>query len=166
MADDYIGKKMDDYRRSAATMKKAKRSGAPSYLRPGYVQVPFEPVTAVLVEKSDMPQWVEAAARELRSIDCRVALVSPHDRSLLAQATGCRYYPTDAAERLDDVYTAISAHWGEITTLIIFSGGSVAANGLRITGDNPADVARVLRCLAELGDIRIFAENSEIVVSR
>lgn len=166
MADDYIGKKMDDYRRSAVAMKKVRKSSAPTYLRRGYAQVPFEPITAVVVEQSDMPQLVEATARELRSIDCRVALVSPHNRTAIAQATGCRYYPIRADERLDGVTEAVTNHWGTISMQVIFSGESVTVNGLRITGDDPRSVARVLRCLAELSDIRIFAENSEIVVRR
>lgn len=166
MADDYIGKKMDDYRRSAVSMKKARKSSAPTYLRRGYVQVPFKPITAVVVEQSDMPQWIEATARELRSIDCRVALVSPYNRTSIAQATGCRYYPILDDEQLDEVTEAVTRHWGTISMHVIFSAGSVTVNGLHITGDDPRSVATVLRCLAELGDIRIFAENSEIVVKR
>lgn len=166
MADDYIGKKMDDYRRAAVSMKKARKSSAPTYLRRGYVQVPFEPITAVVVEQSDMAQWVEAIVGELRSIDCRVALVSPHSRAAIAQATGCRYYPIHADERLDEVTEAITSHWGKISMQVILSEERICVNKLIVRGDEPESVARVLRCLAELGDIRIFAENSEIVVKR
>jgi len=163
MADDFLGKKMDDYRRNRG-LKPASRSASPTYLRPGHVQVPFTSITVALVETTDAPQWIDAIARELRSIDCRVAIVSPFPRSPLAQAAGCRYYPLSPNVDESAAIADIVRHWGNVDMRADIAPGCVSLGTLSVTGSDLSHVARVVRCLAELGDISIFARNNEIAV--
>lgn len=170
MADDYLGKKMEDYQRNAPS-KPARRSAAPSYMRPGYVQVPFTPLTVLIVDGGDTPQAAEHIARELRSIGCRVALAASPLRAKSAQSAGCRFYPV-TTDDLTAVTANIKAHWGEIDMTVKIAHNNIAVswpeNGDRGDGlveasfGSPEAAARLVRCLAELGDFRIFAPNSEI----
>lgn len=161
---------MEDYRRNAPS-KPARRSAAPSYMRPGYVQVPFSPLTVLIIDSGDTPQAAEHIARELRSIDCRMALAATPTRAKSAQSAGCRFYPIVSAD-ITPVMADINAHWGEIDMTV-----QIAPDSLEVSwpekGDrggglveasfgSPEAAARLVRCLAELGDFRIFAPNSEI----
>ncbi|MDE6321261.1 MAG: hypothetical protein K2L93_03090 [Muribaculaceae bacterium] len=170
MADDYLGKKMEDYRRNGPT-KTARRSAAPSYLRPGHVQVPFTPLTVLIVDGGDSPLTAECIARELRSVGCRVALAASPLRAKSAQSAGCRFYPI-TTDDLTAVTADINAHWGTIDMTVKIAIGRIEitwpdyGNGrsgyVAAECHEPEAAGRLVRCLAELGDFRIFAPNTEI----
>ncbi len=171
MADDYLGKKMEDYRRNAPA-KAARRSSAPTYLRPGYVQVPFTPLTVAITDRGYGAWTCRAIVLELRAIDCRVALIGEPKLTKVAQETGCRFYPADTDSTLVSVYTDIEAHWGAIDMKIAVNPSEIEVtwsdNDLHkggfvsIESSTPEAAGRLVRCLAELGDFRIFAPNCQI----
>ncbi len=161
---------MEDYRRNAPA-KLARRSSAPTYLRPGHVQVPFKPLTVLIIDNGDSPTMAELIARELRSIDCRVALAATPLRSKSAQTAGCRFYPTNSND-LKPVIADLNTHWGQVDMTVKIAPGNLeiiwpedgnsSSGYVATTCHAPEAGARLVRCLAELGDFRIFVANSEI----
>ena len=98
MADNYLERRMDEYRRSqqGATVKHVRPTL--STLRPGQVAVDY-PAMRVLVTDGTSPSG-QAIIKSFRQFACRVAFTATDSAAanILAQQTGAQYHP-GAAER-------------------------------------------------------------------
>ncbi|MDE7386449.1 MAG: hypothetical protein K2N28_04870 [Muribaculaceae bacterium] len=124
MADNYLERRMDEYRRSqqGATVKHVRPTL--STLRPGQVAVDYPP-QRVLVTAGTTPDG-QAIVKLFRQFACRVAFTAPDsDRAAatrLAQLTGAQYHPGQADAAVDRLATA-----GDPATVIIDLDGSLPA---------------------------------------
>lgn len=93
MADDYIGRKMEDY---LASRQRKVASHRPVYgVRPGTISVPYTP-QRIFITSGTSPHS-RAIIEALRHADCRVAFCDTDTRAgtAIAQQTGSRFYPLD-----------------------------------------------------------------------
>ncbi len=176
MADNYLEKKMDEYRRSSAAPA-VKRRLSPSGERPGVVSLRIAPLRVLVTDVSD--DYAAAIVRRLREAGCRVAFVAADDKAgrALSQSTGSRYYPaslapgavTDVAKAWDGcdavVFTDSSmpqgVDWAELKRVIAVGADprlpnvprhdGMTVNGVSTVGRTPADVAHLclLLCLTD-----------------
>lgn len=104
MADNYLERRMDEYRRSqqGAATRRAAMHTSPT-LKPGQAIIEYPPMR-VLVTDIDTPA-AQAVINALRQVNCRVAITG-RDHTLgnrLAQKSGAQYHPDEpkaAIERL------------------------------------------------------------------
>ena len=104
MADNYLERRMDEYRRSqqgAATRRAAMHTSP--MLKPGQAIIEYPPMR-ILVTDIETPA-AQAVINALRHVNCRVAITGP-DSTLgnrLSQKSGAQYHPDGpqaAIERL------------------------------------------------------------------
>jgi len=116
MADNYLEKKMDDYRRGKSMS--AARCRAASVLRPGQVVVSF-PRCAVMVIAGCVSPGVSETVRLLRKFGCKVNLCStsaPLAMRELAWETGCTFNP----EAFEVSLRQAVNQRGELDALVVF----------------------------------------------
>lgn len=126
MADNYLERRMEEYRRSrqgaAVNGVKHRVSG----LKAGQVAVDY-PSMRVLVAGADSESG-QNVVEAFRRFNCRVA-VTGHDAALLtrmSQQTGSQYHPdgvTRAVRRLSDA--------GDPVAVIVMLGGDETVDGVR-----------------------------------
>ena len=88
MADNYLEKKMEEYR-SGALSKPAARRLSPTGERPGTVSFRIDQLRVLVTDASD--DVGRAVVRKLRGAGCRVAFVSPRLQER-ARNKGVEYY--------------------------------------------------------------------------
>ena len=140
MADNYLEKKMEEYR-SGALSKPAARRLSPTGERPGTVSFRIDQLRVLVTDASD--DVGRAVVRKLRGAGCRVAFVSPDikDGRTLSQATGSRFYPVPVAH---DIMADITEAWGGLDALVVIGGdipSDIPTGGLRriiILADTPS----------------------------
>lgn len=169
MADNYLEKKMEEYRRGAVV--KAARKLSPTGERRGMISLKIDELRVFVTDASTDNS--AAIVRRLREAGCKVAFVCGDDKAgrNLAQASGARHYPTifKGSVTEDMVKT-----WGGIDVLIVTNGRQsdnvdaesvilldkspeiISRNGRRVnavntTGLTPHEVAHLclLLCLKE-----------------
>lgn len=118
MADNYLEKKMDEYRRGMA-VKPTRRHLTPSGNRPGTVSMKIEALRVLVTDAAN--DFSAAIVRRLREVGCRVAFVSADDKAgrTLAQATGSRYYPSSF---VNSAVADLTDAWGGLDAVIITDG--------------------------------------------
>ncbi len=100
MADNYLEKRMEDYRRGPRAKAPSRAAGP----RAGRLVMPY-PHQYVLVDGADTDAG-RAAVEAFIAAGCTVAFTTGGDDTsgrLLAQAIGGRYYPGSAADALADM---------------------------------------------------------------
>lgn len=119
MADDYIGKKMDDYRRGTLRPTPPRRL-TPSGGRPGTLSVKFPPRRVFVTGGAHGIGRAVVAA--LTAAGCRVAFCDCDSRAgaLTAQHTGSQFHPLDVtdATALDGAMERVIAAWGGIDVVV------------------------------------------------
>lgn len=145
MADNYLEKRMEDYRAGRLAPKSrvvvhtvaAKRN-------PGDFIVEF-PLMRILVIGGALP-LVAAMVKKFRKVDCQVALchVDTHTMTPLAQKEGCRYYPFDPTDdtKRNRVVDDLSARWGGVDVVIDLK--ALTVDGSDIADERIDDVATLL----------------------
>lgn len=141
MADNYLEKRMEEYRAGRLAPKTTVKRNGTAARRPGDLILNFPQLNVVVFGGADT-ELTEAVARAFRGVDGRVALCHGDSRRFtpFAQATGCRYYPFDAADsgRREWVIDDIAGRWGSVdVTVDLVDAGE---------GDDSVDAGR----LAEL----------------
>lgn len=147
MADDYIGKKMEDYRRGINPTA-YRRKMTPTGAKAGVWEVKFPP-RRVFVEGAADGDREADAVRELRKAGCRVAFCGSDTRGgrTLAEATGAQYYPTDdaasALRRVADAWGGIDVIVGREAARLAMTtapdeGGRIIVLGGEATADSDA----------------------------
>lgn len=122
MADNYLERKMEEYRSGKLASGYKQKTRIPT-LHPatGY-DVELLKANRVLI----LGRCLEGTGRELlklfRSIGCRVAFCDADSKAgaQIAQATGCRFYPYDFSDvaQVDKAKRDLEVKWGGIDILI------------------------------------------------
>ncbi len=119
MADNYLEKRMEEYRagRLAPRTRVVARGGVVRREKGEFV-VEFPQMRVVVLGGS--VGLAEAVAKAFRTIDCQVALCHADSRSLtpFAQRHGVRYYPFDPAVKWERVIDDVTARWGGVDVVV------------------------------------------------
>lgn len=140
MADNYLEKKMEEYRSGALSRPNVRRH-SPSGARPGTVSFKIDQLRVLVTDGST--NAAQAVIRKLRDAGCRVAFVSADDKAgrTLSQATGSRYYPAAAA---DGAMSDLREVWGGVDALIVVgsmrppAGDQTDLKKIIIVADDPS----------------------------
>ncbi len=119
MADNYLENRMEEYRarRLAPKARIVRSSKSPDK---NELRLKYPPLN-VAVFGGAFP-FVEEVVRCFRSVDCSVAVCHTDSKrcSVLAQKSGCRYYPFNPAnqDEVEGVIDDIVEHWGAVDVVI------------------------------------------------
>ena len=118
MADNYLERKMEEYRSGKSKQRTVKRT--PSGAKPGTINVKF-PSRRVFIT-GGAKGIGRAIVEAFRNADCRVAFCDNDVKAgtATAQATGAQFYPADVidAEALDACVDRIIKSWGDIDVIV------------------------------------------------
>ncbi len=118
MADNYLERKMEEYRSGISQHRVVKRT--PSGAKPGTINIKF-PSRRVFVT-GGAKGIGRAIVGAFRNADCRVAFCDNDTKAgaATAQAMGAKYYPIDVtdANALDTCLTRIIEEWGDIDVIV------------------------------------------------
>lgn len=140
MADNYLEKRMEEYRAGKLAPKITRTAAAPQH-KPGEVTVAFPPMNAlVLCGDAALTQTVCGA---FRKADMRVAFCMADNRegTRIAQTTGSRFYPyaVDDVVKLGSTIADLADRWGGVDVIADLRGLTAAD-----FGDSAADMAMLL----------------------
>lgn len=118
MADNYLERKMEEYRSRKSQQRVVKRT--PSGAKPGTINVKF-PSRRVFVT-GGAKGIGRAIVEAFRNADCRVAFCDNDSKAgtATAQATGAQFYPIDVtdANALDACVERVIKAWGDIDVIV------------------------------------------------
>lgn len=118
MADNYLERKMEEYRSGKSQQRVVKRT--PSGAKPGTINVKF-PSRRVFVT-GGAKGIGRAIVEAFRNADCRVAFCDNDSKvgTATAQATGAQFYPIDVtdANALDACVERVIKAWGDIDVIV------------------------------------------------
>lgn len=118
MADNYLERKMDEYRSGNMQRHSVKRT--PSGAKPGTINVKF-PSRRVFIT-GGAKGIGRAIVKVFRNADCKVAFCDNDTKAgtATAQATGAKFYPIDVADAnaLDASLMRVIEEWGDIDVII------------------------------------------------
>ncbi len=118
MADNYLERKMEDYRSGKGTSSKVKRvsSGA----KPGEISVKFPPRRVFVTGGAS--GIGRAIVEAFRKADCRVAFCDIDSKAgtATAQATGAQFHPVDVrdVDALEACLARLLNAWGDIDVIV------------------------------------------------
>ncbi len=140
MADNYLEKRMEEYRAGKLAPKITRTAAAPQR-KPGEVTVAFPQMNAlVLCGVAALTQTVCGA---FGKADMRVALCMADNRegTRIAQTTGSRFYPyaVDDVVKLGSAMDDLAGRWGGVDVIADLRGLTAAD-----FGDSAADMAMLL----------------------
>lgn len=145
MADNYLERKMDDYRAGRLAQRPA---SSPRPRTSNDLLTLRYPRLRVLLWSLHVTPRLEALVKALRSVDMRVAVYTGSaPATSLCNRHGARCYPPSIT--IDSVVRDIKAHWGAIDTCIVIDHGvgPLPAATLRADfpqGADPAVIARAI----------------------
>lgn len=140
MADNYLEKRMEEYRAGKLAPKSSRTTAAPQR-KPGEVTVAFPPMNAlVLCGDAVLTQTVCGA---FRKADMRVAfcMADSLEGTRIAQTTGGRFYPyaLDDVAKLESAIDDLADRWGGVDVIADLRGLTAAD-----FGDSAPDMASLL----------------------
>ncbi len=139
MADNYLEKRMDDYRSGRLSVRR--RAGmSPRAVagRAGDMVVPFPPMRILVVSGSLSPLAAEIV-RQARDLGISVALMSAARREAtsLSQSAGARLC---LSMSYDAVFADLDRHWGGVDVVLADEGvDDPERDGIRLLRLRPAD---------------------------
>lgn len=148
MADNYLEKRMADYRAGRLSAPRgASSKKAPSY---GALTIKYAKTRALIAVPPEVPpaniERLTALARTLRGVDFQVALSGADAAGqALAQRYGLRFYPSKILRA--DLLADLSKRWGGVDVTISCFGAPVAQDGIELTYPADADADAVSRAL-------------------
>lgn len=119
MADNYLEKRMEEYRAGRlAPRTRVVARGVVARREKGEFVIAFPQMRVVVLGGS--VGLAEAVAKAFRTVDCQVALCHADSRSLtpFAQRHGLRYYPFDPAVKWERVIDDVTARWGGVDVVV------------------------------------------------
>lgn len=118
MADNYLERKMEEYRSGKSQQRIVKRT--PRGAKPGTINIKF-PSRRVFVT-GGAKGIGRAIVESFRNADCRVAFCDTDSKAgaATAQVTGAQFYPVDVtdANALDACVERIIKAWGDIDVIV------------------------------------------------
>ena len=125
MADNYLERKMEEYR-SGNLGRRTVRSGSVSTLPKGKIVVDFPQRIVIVV--GDCDAISRCVVSRFISAGCKTAFCSVDRKggTALSQSFGARFYPLRVVDResLAEVVEDVRLHWGQPDTLIVNPDGS------------------------------------------
>lgn len=129
MADNYLEKKMDDYRR----MRSASAVGRSMSMRtkPQGLYVNVSSIRVLLLSMNE--KWSSSLIDAFRSAGCKVAFLDSDSKrgTALAQSTGSLFYPSKSVDNnsVSDALAYLTAHWGGVDAVIMAASDIVTLPG-------------------------------------
>ena len=118
MADNYLERKMEDYRSGKSGNAKVKRVS--SSVKPGEISVKFPPRRVFVTGGAS--GIGRAIVEAFRKADCRVAFCDIDSKAgaATAQATGAQFHPVDVrnVEALEACMARLLEAWGDIDVIV------------------------------------------------
>lgn len=132
MADNYLEKRMEEYRAGKLAPKsRVVVHAAGAKREPGDFTLSFPKLNAVVI--GGPTELAGMFVRIFRGVDASVALCHSDSKRCtpLAQASGCRYYPFDPADvsKLERVIDDVTARWGGADVVVDLRGVEDEAEG-------------------------------------
>lgn len=119
MADNYLEKRMEEYRAGKLAPKR-QIVHVPVSKKSGDFCLSFDCLNVIVL--GGFFALASAVVEAFRKVDCRVALCHASEKEcrVLAQRSGCRYYPFDPCdeERRDYVVDDLEARWGGVDVIV------------------------------------------------
>ena len=140
MADNYLERRMDDYRSGRLAPKTRKAAGSSV---PADALVLRYPAARVLLRADRLTPGLEALVRALRGVGMRTAVWCDADASRLCMREGARCYPPSMTE--ERVLADLDAHWGGLDHAIVTGECRLSAGHLRVDFPGGIDEAVVAR---------------------
>lgn len=143
MADNYLERRMDDYRSGRlAPRKSSSRTSLPAD-----ALVMSYPPMKVLLWAPEGSEWLEPMVKALRSVGLKVAFCAPSSaqNTALGQRLGARFYPSSLARQA--VSDDIDQHWGGVDLTLSFDGKSIGGEVIEfmpIAGSDPEALCRAV----------------------
>ncbi len=111
MADNYLEKRMEEYRSGRLAVRSRTSSSMRAPRRNDSLTLRYEPMTVAVIADVMHPVVAETIGA-FTAVGCRVAFMAADVRegNAVAQRTGARYYP--AALGLEGMLADMTAHWG------------------------------------------------------
>lgn len=123
MADNYLEKRMEDYRAGKLAPKR-QVVHVPVAKKSGDFCLSFDSMNVIVL--GGCFELASAVVEAFRKVDCRVALCHTDEKNCrgLSQRSGCRYYPFDPCdeERRDYMVDDVEARWGGVDVVIDLRG--------------------------------------------
>lgn len=144
MADNYLEKRMDDYRSGRLRVSHSSSTARlAASRRSGEMVVEFPPMR-ILVVSASLSEQAVALVEEARRVGLRVAVLSDNRvaATALVQRTGARFYPSMSPEAVTE---DICRHWGGLDAVFAegeFRGCGCPVRSVPEGGNNPALTAR------------------------
>lgn len=124
MADNYLEKRMEDYRAGKFAGKARQKTGVQLH-RPNQLTIPYPPQLRVFIT-GGASGIGESCVEAFRKIDAKVAFCDIDSKrgNETAQKLGARFYPLDIKDtaKLEKAITDVLATWGDIDVLINNAG--------------------------------------------
>ena len=124
MADNYLEKRMEEYRAGKLAPKSRVVYASGAKREPGEFALTFPQMRVVVF--GGVSEFVGALAKSFRSVGSSVALCHTDKKfcTPLAQAEGCRYYPFDPVGDgcTDRVIEDLASRWGGVDVVIDLRG--------------------------------------------
>ena len=118
MADNYLERKMEDYRAGKGNSPKSQRVS--SVPKPGTINIKFPPRRVFVTGGAS--GIGKAIVEAFRKADCRVAFCDIDSKAgtATAQATGAQFYPVDVrdVDALEACLTRLLNSWGDIDVIV------------------------------------------------
>lgn len=119
MADNYLERRMEEYRAGKLVPKRRAVSGSVSRKEGDFI-LSFDSMNVIVLGGSLL--FASAVVEVFRKVNCRVALCHSEEKKCreLAQRSGCRYYPFDPddGERRDYVIDDVMDRWGSVDVVV------------------------------------------------
>lgn len=135
MADNYLERRMEDYRAGKLAPRQHSASGSGTvsgHKIPGAFTLVFPPQSVVVI--GGETGLLSELVRSLRSVDSKVAFLQRSSKELttLAQSTGSRYYPFDPTdtEKVEKAIDDLTDRWDRVDVVIDLREADVAASGI------------------------------------
>lgn len=116
MADNYLERRMEEYRSARHTLPKKTIAAR----RPNELRVEFPPLRAVVTGGAH--GIGRACVKALREVDCMVAFCDTDSKSgsITAQKLGARFYPVDVRNRetFKTFLGDVTGRWGDIDVVV------------------------------------------------
>ncbi len=120
MADNYLEKKMEEYRAGQGNVRRMKSQRPVAGVKPGTINVEFPPRRVFVTGGAS--GIGRAVVEAFRKADCRVAFCDIDSKAgnRTAQMTGARFYPVDVTDcsALENCMEHIIADWGDIDIIV------------------------------------------------
>lgn len=124
MADNYLEKRMEEYRAGKLAPKSQRHAAGAAVRKPGDLTLSFPQMNALVL--ADDAGWAGAVCRAFRKADFRVAfcLTDSRNGNRIAQTSGCRFYPHDPSDSLRLCVTLddLVERWGGIDVVVDLRG--------------------------------------------